>query len=160
LAVAIIAIVRGVVPSIRISVVTEPQAADETIAAIVETLMPLAETLVPLAEAIVHTREAAVKSAKFPTMESANSGTVEATKSAAVKPATVKPATVKPAAEPAAMETPAPAMETPAAAVSAPTPAPAMPSVGEIWLAERGSAQQSSCDRQSLSVLRPGPIFV
>jgi hypothetical protein len=110
---------------------------------------------VPLAEAIVHTREAAVKSAKFPTMESANSGTVEATKSAAVKPATVKPA-----AEPAAMETPAPAMETPAAAVSAPTPAPAMPSVGEIWLAERGSAQQSSCDRQSLSVLRPGPIFV
>jgi hypothetical protein len=105
--------------------------------------MPLAETLVPLAEAIVHTREAAVKSAKFPTMESANSGTVEATKSAAVKPA----------AESAAMETPA-------AAVSAPTPAPAMPSVGEIWLAERGSAQQSSCDRQSLSVLRPGPIFV
>jgi len=150
LAVAIIAIVRGVVPSIRISVVTEPQAADETIAAIVETLMPLAETLVPLAEAIVHTREAAVKSAKFPTMESANSGTVEATKSAAVKPA----------AEPAAMETAAPALETPAAAVSAPTPAPAMPSVGEIWLAERGSAQQSSCDRQSLSVLRPGPIFV
>jgi hypothetical protein len=141
LAVAIIAIVRGVVPSIRISVVTEPQAADETIAAIVETLMPLAE-------AIVHTREAAVKSAKFPTMESANSGTVEATKSAAVKPA----------AESAAMETAAPAMET--AAVSAPTPAPAMPSVGEIWLAERGSAQQSSCDRQSLSVLRPGPIFV
>jgi hypothetical protein len=117
--------------------------------------MPLAETLVPLAEAIVHTREAAVKSAKFPTMESANSGTVEATKSAAVKPAAVKPA-----AEPAAMETAAPAMETTAAAVSAPTPAPAMPSVGEIWLAERGSAQQSSCDRQSLSVLRPGPIFV
>ena len=143
MAVAIIAIVRGVVPSIRISVVTEPQAADETIAAIVETLKPLAE-------AIVHTREAAVKSAKFPTMESANSGTVEATKSAAVKPA----------AESAAMETAAPAMETPAAAVSAPTPAPAMPSVGEIWLAERGSAQQSSCDRQSLSVLRPGPIFV
>jgi hypothetical protein len=143
LAVAIIAIVRGVVRSIRISVVTEPQAADETIAAIVETLMPLAE-------AIVHTREAAVKSAKFPTMESANSGTVEATKSAAVKPA----------AESAAMETAARAMETPAAAVSAPTPAPAMPSVGEIWLAERGSAQQSSCDRQSLSVLRPGPIFV
>ena len=127
MAVAIIAIVRGVVPSIRISVVTEPQAADETIAAIVETLMPLAK-------AIVHTREAAVKSAKFPTMESANSGTVEATKSAAVKPA----------AESAAME----------------TAAPAMPSVGEIWLAERGSAQQSSCDRQSLSVLRPGPIFV
>jgi hypothetical protein len=142
LAVAIIAIVRGVVGSIRISVVTEPQAADETIAAIMETLMPLAK-------AIVHTREAAVKSAKFPTMESANSGTVEATKSAAVKPA----------AESAAMETAAPAMETPAA-VSAPTPAPAMPSVGEIWLAERGSAQQSSCDRQSLSVLRPGPIFV
>jgi cell division septation protein DedD len=138
LAVAIIAIVRGVVGSIRISVVTEPQAADETIAAIMETLMPLAK-------AIVHTREAAVKSAKFPTMESANSGTVEATKSAAVKPA----------AESAAMETAAPAMET-----SAPTPAPAMPSVGEIWLAERGSAQQSSCDRQSLSVLRPGPIFV
>ena len=146
MAVAIIAIVRGVVPFIRISVVTEPQATDETIAAIVETLMPLAETLVPLAEAIVHTREAAVKSAKFPTMESANSGTVEATKSAAVKPA----------AESAAMETAAPAMETPAAAVSA----PAMPSVGEIWLAERGSAQQSSCDRQSLSVRRPGPIFV
>jgi hypothetical protein len=102
----------------------------------------------PLAEAIVHTREAAVKSAKFPTMESANSGTVEATKSAAVKPA----------AESAAKE-PA-AMETPAAAVSAPTPAPAMPSVGKIWLTERGSAQQSSCDRQSLSVLRSGPIFV
>jgi hypothetical protein len=157
LAVAIIAIVRGVVRSIRISVVTEPQAADETIAAIVETLMPLAETLVPLAEAIVHTREAAVKSAKFPTMESANSGTVEATKSAAVKPAAEPAAMETPAP---AMETPAPAMETPAAAVSAPTPAPAMPSVGEIWLAERGSAQQSSCDRQSLSVLRPGPIFV
>jgi len=46
-------------------------------------------------------------------------------------------------------------------AVETPAAAPAMrPSVGEIWLAERGSAQQSSCDRQSLSVLRPGPIFV
>jgi len=91
---------------------------------------------VPLAEPIVHTREATVKSTKSPATEATSSGALEATKSAAVKPAAKPPA------------------------VEAPAPAPAMrPSVGEIWLAERGSAQQSSYDCQSLSVLRPGFMF-
>ena len=42
------------------------------------------------------------------------------------------------------------------AAKSAPVETPAIPAmrpgIGEIWLAERGSAQQSSCDFQSPSV--------
>ena len=42
---------------------------------------------------------------------------------------------------------------------SAPTPA-MRPGIGEIWFTERGRAQQSSCDCQSLSVLRPGFMFV
>jgi hypothetical protein len=42
---------------------------------------------------------------------------------------------------------------------SAPTRA-MRPGIGEFWLAERGSAQQSSCDCQSPSVLRPGFRFV
>ena len=47
------------------------------------------------------------------------------------------------------------------AAVETPAAAPAMrPSVGEIWLAERGSAQQSSCDCQSPSYPGPGSRFV
>jgi hypothetical protein len=79
------------------------------------------------AETFVHTGEAAVKSTK--------SAAVEATKSAAMKSA--------------AVETPAPA------AVETPTPASAMwPSVGKIWLTERGGAQHSRCDGQNPSVLR------
>jgi hypothetical protein len=76
---------------------------------------------------------------------------MKSTKSPAVE--AFKSAPVKPAAKSAAVETPAPAMETPA-------PGAAMrPSVGEIWLAERGGAQQSSCDGQTPSVLRPGFMF-
>jgi hypothetical protein len=45
--------------------------------------------------------------------------------------------------------------------VEAPTSAPAMrPGIGEFWLAERGSAQQRRWQRQSLSALRPGFMFV
>ena len=72
-------------------------------------------------------------------------------KSTPMKPveSTVESAPVKPAKS-AAMK--------PAAAVE--TSAPAMPSVGGIWLAERGSAQQSSSDCQSPSTLRPSFMFV
>jgi hypothetical protein len=43
------------------------------------------------------------------------------------------------------------------AAVETPATATAMrPSVGEIWLAQRGSTHQSSCDCQSPSHSRPG----
>jgi hypothetical protein len=78
LAVVIVVMVRVVIAAVgisivvRISVETEPQAAEETV--------------VPHAEATVHTGEAAVKSTKSPVMETA--------KPAAVKP-TAKPATVK-----------------------------------------------------------------
>jgi hypothetical protein len=65
---------------------------------------------------------------------------------AAVK--STKSATVE-AVKSAAVETPAPA------AVETPTPASAMwPSVGKIWLTERGGAQHSRCDGQNPSVLR------
>jgi len=63
---------------------------------------------------MVHTREVTVKSAKSGAMEATKSAAMEATHSAAMEPS------------PAAVETPA--------------STPAMPSVGEIWLAERGSA--------------------
>jgi hypothetical protein len=83
----------------------------------------LAETLVTPTETFVHSGEATVKSTKSAAVETAIS-------------ATMKSATMKSAA----VETPAPA------AVETPAPAAMLPSVGEIWLAERGSAQQSSCD--------------
>jgi hypothetical protein len=77
----------------------------------------------------------------------------------AVEPAIVK--SVKSAVEPAAMKAaksapvkPA-AVETSAPAVEASSPAMHL-SVGEIWLAERGSAQQSSCGCQSPSYPGPG----
>jgi hypothetical protein len=86
----------------------------------------------PLAETIVHTREMTVKSAKSTPVETA---AVESAHSAAVK-------------------------STHSAAVETPAATPAMrPSVGEIWLAERGSAQQSSCDCQSPSYLGPRSRF-
>jgi hypothetical protein len=42
---------------------------------------------------------------------------------------------------------------------AAATPA-VRPGISEIWLAERGGAEQRRCDCQSLSVLRPGFMFV
>jgi hypothetical protein len=103
-----------------------------------ETPVPLAEILASIAKTIVHAGEVTMKSTKSPA--------VEAPKSAPVEPASMKPAAI--------------AVETPATAVETPAPAPAMgPSVGEIWLAERGSAQQSSCDGQSPSDPRPGFMF-
>jgi len=93
---------------------------------------------VPHAEAMVHTGEAAVKSAK--------SSAMEAAKPAAMKPTALKPTGVKPTAKPAAVES-----STPAAAMRA--------GVGESWQTERGSAQQSGSDGQSLSVLRPRFMF-
>jgi hypothetical protein len=48
---------------------------------------------------------------------------------------------------------------TKSAAVETPTPAAMRPSVGKIWLTERGGAQHSSCDGQNPSVLRPGFNF-
>jgi hypothetical protein len=69
-------------------------------------------------------------------------------------------ATVK-ATKSTAVETPAPAsVEPPAAApVPAAAPAAAVPRVGEIRLAERGSAQQSSCGCQNLCRPWPSPMF-
>jgi hypothetical protein len=97
----------------------------------------LAETFVTPTETFVHSGEATVKSTK--------SAAVETTKSAAMKSAAMKSA---------AVETPTPA------AVETPTPASAMwPSVGKIWLTERGGAQHSRCDGQNPSVLRPGFNF-
>jgi hypothetical protein len=71
----------------------------------------------------------------------------EPSKSAAMEPAAVEPpkSGVESAAmEPAAME-PA-AMEPAKSATMEPATAAVRPGVSEIWLAERGSAQQSSCD--------------
>jgi hypothetical protein len=102
----------------------------------------LAETFVTPTETFVHSGEATVKSTK--------SAAVETTKSAAMKSAAMKSAAMKSAA----VETPTPA------AVETPTPASAMwPSVGKIWLTERGGAQHSRCDGQNPSVLRPGFNF-
>ena len=73
---------------------------------------------------------------------------VEAGKPAAVeaaKPATVKSTTVK-STKSAAVEATAATVET--------------SGVGGIWLAERGSAQQSSSNCQSPSYPGPGSIFV
>src|SRR5208282_3819147 len=61
-----------------------------------------------------------------------------------VKSIPVEPATVKPAK---------PAVKATAATVET-------SGVGGIWLAQRGSAQQSSCDCQSPSYPGPGSIFV
>jgi len=64
---------------------------------------------------------------------------VEAAKSAPMESATVE--STKPAAS----------VETTAAAMR--------PSIGEVWLAERGRAQQRSSNCQSSSVLRPRFMF-
>jgi hypothetical protein len=80
------------------------------------------------------THSAAVEATHSAAVEATHSAAVEATHSAAVEPAT--------------------------AAVEPPASAPAMLSVGEIWLAERGSAQQSSCDScQSPSYPGPDSMF-
>ena len=71
--------------------------------------------------------------------------TVESTESAGVEAAPMKPATVK-SAKSAAVEATAATVET--------------SGVDGIWLAERGSAQQSSCDCQSPSYPGPGSISV
>jgi len=87
-------------------------------------------------------------------------------KSTVVEPAIVKSIRVKPTRVESAKSTPVdpshpaksaavkpttPAVETPAAAMRA--------GVGEIWLAERGTAQQSRCDCQSPSRARPAFRF-
>jgi hypothetical protein len=91
---------------------------------------PLAEIRAPAAEAFVALAETIVHTPE---------ATVKATKSTAVE-----------ATESAPVETSAPAsVETPAAA--------AMPGVGEIRLAQRGSAQQSGCQRPSYPW--PGSMF-
>jgi hypothetical protein len=69
-------------------------------------------------------------------VEAAKSAAVEAAKSAAVEAAK------------------------PTASVETAAPAPAMrSSIGEVWLAERGRAQQRSRNCQSSSVLRPRFMF-
>jgi len=96
----------------------------------------------PLA-AIVHTRKAPVEPAATETSTTAAAlATMEPAKSAAAKSAAMGPAT-------AAMESAAstPAVETTATA--------ALASVGEIWRAQRGNAQQSSC-RGTQSPAYPG----
>jgi hypothetical protein len=94
---------------------------------------PLAEIRAPVAKAFVALAETIVHTRE---------ATVKATKSTAVE-----------ATESAPVETSAPAsVETPAA------PA-AMPGVGEIRLAQRGSAQQSGCGCQRPSYPWPGSMF-
>jgi hypothetical protein len=83
-------------------------------------------------------------------------------KTAAMKAATAVEASATAVETPAtAVETPATAVETPATAMepAAAAPAPAM-SVGGIWLAERGNAQQSNRDAsQSLSCTVASSLF-
>jgi hypothetical protein len=67
----------------------------------------------------------------------------------AVEPAIVKSIAVKSTAVKSIAVELAPAME-PAA--------PAMPSIGESWLTERGSAKQSSCE-ESARPTYPAPWF-
>jgi hypothetical protein len=84
-------------------------------------------------------------------------------KTAAMKAATAVEASATAVETPAtAVETPATAVETPATAMeptAATAAAPAM-SVGGIWLAERGNAQQSNRDAsQSLSCTVASSLF-
>ena len=60
--------------------------------------------------------------------------------------------------KPAPVESAAP-VKPAAPAVETAAPAAMRPGVGEIWLAERGSAQQSSCDCQRPSDPGPGSRF-
>jgi Tfp pilus assembly protein PilX len=107
------------------------KSAAETLVSLAETLVPLAETLVPLAETTVHAGNA-----------------VKSTKSTAVEAPAVE------APEAAAVETSA------AAAVETSAASPAMrPGIGKIWLAERGSAEESGCGRQGSCHPRPGSMF-
>lgn len=132
MAVAIIAIVWGVIPSVgppapsaeEKPVIVKSIAVESPLA---EIRALVAEAFVALAETIVHTREATVKATK--------STAVEATEAAPVE-----------ASAPASVETPA-------------APAAAMPGVGEIRLAERGGAQESSCGYQNLRRPWPGSMF-
>jgi hypothetical protein len=78
-------------------------------------------------------------------------------KTAAMKAATAKTTAVEASAT--AVKTPATAVETPATAMEPTAAAPAM-SVGGIWLAERGNAQQSNRDAsQSLSCTVASSLF-
>jgi hypothetical protein len=81
-------------------------------------------------------------------------------KTAAMKAATAVEASATAVETPAtAVETPATAVETPATAMEPTAAAPAM-SVGGIWLAERGNAQQSNRDAsQSLSCTVASSLF-
>jgi hypothetical protein len=81
---------------------------------------------------------------------------VKPAKSPAVETASVETATVETAAMKAAKSA---AVEAPATAAVEASATAMRPSVGEIWLAERGSAQQSSCDCQSPSYPGPGSGF-
>src|SRR6516162_3083682 len=85
-------------------------------------------------------------------------------RSAKEKPVTVKSIPVEyTSMEPAAVEAAkSSAVEAtkPAASVKTAAPAPAVrPGIGEVWLAERGRAQQRSRNCQSSSVLRPRFMF-
>ena len=79
---------------------------------------------------------------------------------ATVEPATVEPATVKSATVKSATVKSATVKPTKSAAVEATAATVETSGVGRIWLAERGSAQQSSCDCQSPSYPGPGSIFL
>jgi hypothetical protein len=97
-----------------------------------EAFVPFAEALVVLTETVVHTRKVTMKAAK--------SGAVKPAKSTAVKSAAP------------AVEASAPAVEASAAAMR--------PGISGIWLAQHGSAQQSSCEGcQRPSYPRPGFNF-
>jgi len=80
-------------------------------------------------------------------------------KSAGVEPAIVKSIPVEPTTVEAPMK-PATVKSTKSAAVEATAATVETSGVDGIWLAERGSAQQSSCDCQSPSYPGPGSIFL
>jgi hypothetical protein len=83
-------------------------------------------------------------------------------KSARVEPAIVKSIPVeagKSVVESASVEAPKSVVESPTVETATVETAAMRPGIREIWLAERGSAQESSCGCQSPSGLRPGSMF-
>ena len=110
------------------------------VVAVVRIIIPSISVRIPQPE-----KYAAAEPSKFAAMEPA---AVESPKSG-MESAAMEPATMEPAKS-ATMES-ATAVETAATAMR--------PSVSEIWLAECGTAQHSSCDCQRPSYPGPGSVF-
>jgi hypothetical protein len=146
-AVVVIAVIRVAIPSVSIRIVTQsqPVTPPPAIASIMPAVLPV--TPAAVTETIALTGDTAVNSTavKSTAVKSA------AMESTAVKSTAVKSAAMESTAVKSIAVEPAPALEPAAPAIA--------PSIGEIWLAERGSAQQSSC-KDSGGYTYPVPWFV